>query len=145
MHDPPEIWHQGKLKRPTVYSGASRSLKVAHPRKRLGIDQHQHFPRPVAAKSPCAHRPYNLHVARGWESKSVEAQQAEASEKPGIRRPPMTPAEAALHREVEGLRLSRRRIVQELSAQQDSRHRKMLEQALADLDQKIAVLTVDSK
>jgi hypothetical protein len=84
-------------------------------------------------------------VARGWESKSVEAQQAEAREKPGIRRPPMTAAEAALHREVEGLRLSRRRIVQELSAQHDSRHRKMLEQALADLDQKIAMLTVDSE
>jgi hypothetical protein len=81
-------------------------------------------------------------VARGWESKSVEAQQAEASEKPGIRQPPMTAGEAARHREVEGLRLSRRRIVQELSTQQDSRHRKMLEQALADLEQKIAKLAV---
>jgi hypothetical protein len=94
---------------------------------------------------PRARPPYNRHVARGWESKSVEAQQAEASEKPGIRRPPMSPAEAALYREVEGLRLSRRRIVQELSAQQASRHRKMLEQALADLDQKIAMLTVNSE
>jgi hypothetical protein len=84
-------------------------------------------------------------VARGWESKSVEAQQAEASEKPGTRRPPMTQAEAALSREVEGLRLSRRRILQDLSVQQDSRHRKMLEQALADLDQKIAKLTLDSE
>jgi hypothetical protein len=79
-------------------------------------------------------------VARGWESKSVEAQQAEASEKPSMRRPPMTPAEAARHREVEGLRLSRRRIVQELSLQQDSRQRKMFEDALADLEQKIAKL-----
>jgi hypothetical protein len=81
-------------------------------------------------------------MARGWESKSVEAQQAEASEKPGVRRPPMNPAEAARHREVEGLQLSRRRIVQQLSTQQDSRHRKMLEQALADLEQKIAKLAV---
>jgi hypothetical protein len=79
-------------------------------------------------------------VARGWESKSVEAQQAEASEKPGVRRPPMNRAEAARHREVEGLQLSRRRIVQQLSTQQDSRHRKMLEHALADLEQKIAKL-----
>jgi len=85
---------------------------------------------------------YNLSVARGWESKAVEAQQAEASEKPGTRRPPMTPAEAARQREVEGLRLSRRRIVQELSAQQDSRHRKMLEEALAHLERKIANLAV---
>lgn len=88
---------------------------------------------------------YNRRVARGWESKSVEAQQAEASEKPGLRRPPMTPAEAARQREVEGLRLSRQRIVQELSAQQNSRHRKMLEEALADLEQKIAKLAVDGE
>lgn len=90
-------------------------------------------------------RAYNHHVARGWESKSVEAQQAEASEKPGIRRPPMTPSEAVRHREVEGLRLSRRRIIHDLSAQQDSRHRKILEQALADLDQKISKLIVDGE
>jgi len=82
-------------------------------------------------------------MARGWESKSVEAQQAEASEKPGTRQPPMTPAEATRHREMEGLRLSRQRILTELSAQQDSRRRKMLEQALADLEQKIAKLAAD--
>jgi len=95
----------------------------------------------LAARLPA----YNSHVARGWESKSVEAQQAEASEKPGIRPPPMTPAEAARHREGEGLRLSRRRIVQDLSGQQDSRHRTMLEQALADLEQKIAKLADDGR
>jgi hypothetical protein len=116
---------------------------LPHPKKRLGIHPHQQPPLPGACQVPLR-PPYNLHVARGWESKSIEAQQAEASEKPGIRRPPMSPAEAALYREVEGLRLSRRRIVQELSAQQDSRHRKMLEQALADLDHKIALLAVDS-
>jgi hypothetical protein len=57
----------------------------------------------------------------------------------------MTPAEAARQREVEGLRLSRRRIVQELSTQQDSRHRKMLEEALAHLERKIAKLAVDGE
>jgi hypothetical protein len=82
-------------------------------------------------------------VARGWESKSVEAQQEEAGEKPGIRPPPMTPEEAARHRQVEGLRLSRTRIMQDLSTQQDPRHRKMLEQALADLERKISMLAVD--
>ncbi len=75
----------------------------------------------------------------------MEAQQAEASEKLSTPRPLMSPREAARHREVEGLRLSRRRIIHDLSAQQDSRHRKMLEQALADLDQKIAKLAVDGE
>jgi hypothetical protein len=79
-------------------------------------------------------------VARGWESKSVEAQQADAAEKPGVRPPPMTAKEAARHREVEGLRLSRSRIMQELSTQQEPRHRQMLEQALADLERKISAL-----
>ena len=73
----------------------------------------------------------------------MEAQQAEASEKPGIRRPPMTAVEAARQRELEGLQLSRGRIVQELSTPQDSRRRKMLEEALSDLEQKIARLKLN--
>jgi len=47
---------------------------------------------------------YNLPVARGWESKSVEAQQAESSEKPAKRRDPMSAEEAARWREKESLR-----------------------------------------
>ena len=76
-------------------------------------------------------------MARGWESKSVEAQQAEASEKTSAPRQPLTAGEAARRREAEGLRLSRQRIVQQLAACHDLRHRKMLEDALADLERKI--------
>jgi hypothetical protein len=76
-------------------------------------------------------------VARGWESKSVEAQQAEASDKSSKPRPPMSPEEAARWREKESLRLSRQRVLQQLDATQNPRHRKMLEDSLAALDEKL--------
>lgn len=80
---------------------------------------------------------YNLPVARGWESKSVEAQQAEATEKSSKRRAPMSVEEAARWRERESLRLSRQRVLQQLEASQNPRHRKLLEDTLAGLDEKL--------
>ncbi len=76
-------------------------------------------------------------MARGWESKSVEAQQAEASEKTAKPRPPMSLEEAARWREKESLRLSRQSVLQQLEASPNPRHRKLLEDALADLDEKL--------
>jgi hypothetical protein len=76
-------------------------------------------------------------MARGWESKSIEAQQAEASQENQPRRSQLTPQQAAHQREMEGLLLSRQRVLQQLSAAHDMRHRQMLESALADLEQKI--------
>lgn len=76
-------------------------------------------------------------MARGWESKSVEAQQAEASDKSANDRPRMSAEEAARWREKENLRLSRQRVLQELAASQNPRHRKLLEDSLADLDEKL--------
>jgi hypothetical protein len=80
---------------------------------------------------------YNDNMARGWESKSVEAQQAEASEKQAKPRPKLSPEEADRWREKEGLRLSRQRILQQLEATENPRHRKLLEDALADLNEKL--------
>jgi len=76
-------------------------------------------------------------VARGWESKSVEAQQAEATEKSGTPRRKMSAEEAIRFREMESLRLSRQRVLQQMQASQNPRHRKLLEDTLADLDQKL--------
>ena len=76
-------------------------------------------------------------MARGWESKSVEAQQAEANEKPAQRHPPMSVAEAARWREKESLRLARQRVLQQLETSQNPRHRKLLEDSLADLDEQL--------
>jgi hypothetical protein len=76
-------------------------------------------------------------VARGWESKSVEAQQAEANDKSANVRPAMSADEAARWREKESLRLARQRVLQQLEVSQNPRHRKLLEDALADLDEKL--------
>jgi len=78
-----------------------------------------------------------IAVARGWESKSVEAQQAEASDKSAKPRPRMSTDEAARWREKESLRLSRQRVLQQIEASQNPRHRKLLEDALADLEEKL--------
>jgi hypothetical protein len=78
-------------------------------------------------------------MARGWESKSVEAQQAEAIEEktPRVR---LSPEQAAQHRRIEGLELSRQRVLQQLAAAGQPGLRQMLEKALAELDGQINAL-----
>ena len=76
-------------------------------------------------------------MARGWESKSVEAQQAEAIDKSATPRTKLSPEAAARRRNVEKVRLSRQQVLHQLESAQNPRHRKMLEDALADLDQKL--------
>lgn len=84
---------------------------------------------------------YNLVMARGWESKSVEAQQAEAGDKQrGKLREKMTPEQAAAFRERETLRLSRQQVLQQLQASSNPRHRKLLEETLVSLDEKLKSL-----
>jgi len=77
-------------------------------------------------------------MARGWESKSVEAQQAEAEDKSTTGHKKLSPEQAALARKKEGLRLARQRVLQQLEKIQDPRHRKQLENALAELDGKLS-------
>lgn len=78
-------------------------------------------------------------MARGWESKSVEAQQdAAASQAP--RRPALTPDEAARRAQLETLTLARARAEADLRAASADAHRTMLERAIADLDRRIAEL-----
>ena len=76
-------------------------------------------------------------MARGWESKSVEAQQAEAMDNKRSSRSALTPEQASRKRHVDGLLLSRKRVLQQLEAARDPRHRQILQRALADLDGKI--------
>jgi hypothetical protein len=86
---------------------------------------------------------YNCFMARGWESKAIEAQQAEVSEKTTTLRTKMTPQQAARKRHIEGLMLSRQRVRQQLAAARDPRHRHLLEGALADLDRRLHDLQAD--
>ncbi len=80
---------------------------------------------------------YNLEVARGWESKQVEDQQAEAGRQSQKSGRPMSPSEAAGVRAKESLRLSRQRVLQQMEASTNPRHRELLELELKALDQKL--------
>ena len=80
---------------------------------------------------------YNRNVARGWESKSVEAQQAEATDRTSKKRQKMSAEDAAQLREKEGLRLARQRVLQQLEVSQNPRHREMLQGSLAELEEKL--------
>jgi hypothetical protein len=77
-------------------------------------------------------------MARGWESKSVEQQQEEVSEQRKTARPPISPDEQQRNRKREGLLLSRKRLTQQLQAAENPRHRRILEQAIAELDSQLS-------
>ncbi len=77
-------------------------------------------------------------MARGWESKSVEAQQDEAGQDAPKSRIKLTPEQAARSRERENLRLSRQRVLQQVESTQNLRHRRILQDALAELDQRLS-------
>ncbi len=79
-------------------------------------------------------------MARGWESKSVEQQQAEAVTGPSEVKERLTPQQIANRRQKDGLLLSRQRVLQQLQAAQSPYHRQMLQNALADLDARLSQL-----
>jgi hypothetical protein len=76
-------------------------------------------------------------MARGWESKSVEQQQEVMAEQRKPLRAPISPDEQQRNRKGEGLLLSRSRLIQQLQAARNPRHRQMLEQAIAELDRQL--------
>jgi vacuolar-type H+-ATPase subunit E/Vma4 len=79
-------------------------------------------------------------MARGWESKSVEAQQADADEQTKEPRARLTAKEATLMRQREGLRLARQRVLQQIEVSSNPHHRRLLDDTLADLDRKLKQL-----
>jgi hypothetical protein len=79
-------------------------------------------------------------MSRGWESKSVEEQQAEAIRPKGEVRPQLTAEQAAKKREKDSLLLSRNGVMQAMEATRNGRRKEMLEAALADLNAKISQL-----
>lgn len=79
-------------------------------------------------------------MARGWESKSVELQQADVAEASAPSKRPISAEELSRQHQREGLLLSRKHMSDQLAAARNPRHKQMLEAALADLDAKIAAL-----
>lgn len=79
-------------------------------------------------------------MARGWESKAVESQMelAQTESKSNDHRP--TVEQKMAHRERDGLLLARSRVMQQLESSTNEHYRQSLQQALSELDEKIAKL-----
>jgi hypothetical protein len=80
-------------------------------------------------------------MARGWESKSVEDQVAEAeAAKEARAKPHLTEQERAIETERQSLLLSRAQVMNRLKLATNARYRTQLEAALKDLDARLGDL-----
>jgi hypothetical protein len=75
-------------------------------------------------------------MARGWESKSIEAQQEEKA-RGAVKPPALTPEQRMQAERRRTLELARLRASEDLNRASAPAHRAMLEQALEALDQQI--------
>jgi hypothetical protein len=81
-------------------------------------------------------------MARGWESKSVEAQMEEsAAAEPAKSKAQLTPEELLRRKKRADLMLSRSRVVQQLAESTNERYSELLRRTLAALDQQINALS----
>ena len=82
-------------------------------------------------------------MARGWESKDVEAQVIDSSESKKLAsgHSGKNPAQQLREQSISDLQLSRTRITNDLAAATNPNHRRSLEAALAHLDKKISELS----
>ena len=83
-------------------------------------------------------------MARGFESKSVEAQQEEAARDRKSPRPAISPEDRIIEQRRRTLELTRTRARQDLSRATAPAHKRMLEQAIATLDQQLRDVGVGS-
>jgi hypothetical protein len=79
-------------------------------------------------------------MARGFDSKFVEAQQEEAQRRTSTPRPLKTPEARIKEEQRRALELTRTRTRQDLSRAVAPAHRRMLEAAIAALEKQIAEL-----
>lgn len=70
----------------------------------------------------------------------MEQQQDEAAAPSSQPRTVLTPEQLAKQRQRQGLMLSRQRVLQQLEAARNPRHREMLQSALADLEARLTRL-----
>jgi hypothetical protein len=81
-------------------------------------------------------------MARGWESKSVEAQidMAEEAHRPTKKSDAPSPETLELLRKKETILLSRTRVARELNSAQNPRYKAVLMKALADLEAQLTTI-----
>jgi hypothetical protein len=79
-------------------------------------------------------------MARGWESKSVEAQIEEKEQAIAIPVKARTSDQVQHIMEKRTLELARTKVAHELASSQNPRYAQMLRQSLSELDKKIAAI-----
>ena len=79
-------------------------------------------------------------MARGWESKSVESQMEDAESRKQKQHTQLTPEERQRQADLEGLILSRTRVLHDLERAVHPRHRESVEAALRFIEEKIRAL-----
>jgi len=82
-------------------------------------------------------------MARGWESKSVEQQQADAVDQSKSVRPRLSPEEQKRNRQRDTLLLSRKRLLSQLDSASRSEHREMLQQSISEIDKQLSSFDKD--
>ena len=82
-------------------------------------------------------------MARGWESKSVEAQIDTAKTRHRAVLQVRPPKELESIRQRENLLLSRTRVVRELESAANPRYKAVLHKALADLEAKLSTIAAN--
>jgi hypothetical protein len=83
-------------------------------------------------------------MARGWESKSVEAQIDMAEDRSAVARAKvLSDVSLDLLRKKENILMSRTRVVRDLENAQNPRYRAVLGKALRDLDAQLSTLAAD--
>jgi hypothetical protein len=121
-----------------MWVGAASS---AEPERDREQDANLIDPKTQRPKDPKTQEPKNrkTRMARGWESKAIESQQESAADR-RHRAPPISAADAARQAERNTLMLARTRVMADLQLACMPAHRAMLEQAMADLDRRLALL-----
>jgi hypothetical protein len=79
-------------------------------------------------------------MARGWESKSVEAQAEESFAPAPEKKRVLSPADVLRERKRTELQMSRHHVAEQLEGSTNERYSDMLRHALADLDAQISQL-----
>jgi hypothetical protein len=85
-------------------------------------------------------RAYNKHMARGWESKSVEAQMEESETETSKPDQKISEEEKQTLLKKSNLALSRKRVLQQLEVNPNERYAEFLRRTLAALDAELAEL-----
>jgi hypothetical protein len=85
-------------------------------------------------------------MARGWESKSVEAQidEAEVHLRSAVLKKSPNPEMLEIIRKKENILLSRTRVLRELESAQNPRYKAVLTKALADLEAQLSSIDASS-